>query len=106
MQQPTEKPLKVYTKNYCQARINVGRVNLTATMLSKVEPSVHLIINTNLTFDGNISFTNNGHNTEYGGGMYLTGSSTFSILPNTTMFWKNNRATRGGAIYVDDNPIN
>ena len=61
--------------------------------------------NTNLTFDGNISFTNNGHNTEYGGGMYLSTSSTFSILPNTTMYWKNNCATRGGAIYVDDNPI-
>ena len=61
--------------------------------------------NTNLTFDGNVSFTNNGHNTEYGGGMYITASSTFSILPNTTMYWKNNRASRGGAIYVDDSPI-
>ena len=60
---------------------------------------------TNLTFDGTISFTNNGHNTEYGGGLYLNTDSTFSILPNTTMYWKNNHATRGGAIYVDDNPI-
>ena len=60
---------------------------------------------TKLTFDGTISFTNNGHNTEYGGGMYLNTDSTFSILPNTTMYWKNNRATRGGAIYVNDSSI-
>ena len=60
---------------------------------------------TKLTFDGTISFNNNGHNTEYGGGMYLNTDSTFSILLNTTMYWKNNRATRGGAIYVDDSSI-
>ena len=29
-------------------------------------------------------------------------SSTFSILPNTSMYWENNRASFGGAIYVDD----
>ena len=60
---------------------------------------------TNLAFDGTVSFTNNGRNTEYGGGMYLNTDSTFSILPNTTMYWKNNRATRGGAMYVDDSSI-
>jgi len=28
--------------------------------------------------------------------------STFSILPNTTMYWENNHASLGGAIYVTD----
>ena len=60
-----------------------------------------------LTFSGNISFVNNGHNTEdsRGGAMYLYISSTFSILPNTTVCLENNHANLGGAIYVyDANP--
>ena len=66
--------------------------------------------NTTLTFGGNISFTNNGHNKStigdsYGGGIYLALTSTFSFLPNTTVYWENNHAGRGGAIYVlDVNP--
>ena len=28
--------------------------------------------------------------------------STFSLLPNTTVYWKNNHASLGGAIYVQD----
>ena len=61
-----------------------------------------------LTFSGNISFVSNGHNTEdsRGGAMYLYISSTFSILPNTTVCLENNRANFGGAIYVyDANPF-
>ena len=34
--------------------------------------------------------------------MYLGLQSTFSVLPNTTMYWENNHATLGGAIYVMD----
>ena len=29
-------------------------------------------------------------------------NSTFSILPNSTVYWANNHATYGGAIYVFD----
>ena len=62
---------------------------------------------TTLMFEGTIHFTNNG-NDKYiskGGGMYLS-NSVLSILPNTTVYWANNHATYGGAIYVDDlNPF-
>ena len=72
--------------------------------------------NTTLTFDGTIYFTNNGYNggridilttgSTKGGGVYLGFRSTFSILPNTTVYWENNHANLGGAIYVyDNNPI-
>ena len=55
---------------------------------------------------GTSNFTNNGNdissNESTGGGVYLRGNSTFQILPNTTVYWENNRAYFGGAIYVDD----
>ena len=63
--------------------------------------------NSTLTFDGNISFTNNGHNTDklninkewsYGGAIYLDIQSTFSILLRTTVCCKNKHANLGGAI--------
>ena len=55
-----------------------------------------------LTFDGSINFTNNGHisGDSQGDALYLAISSTFFIVPNTTMCWENNHATFGGAIYV------
>ena len=57
--------------------------------------------NITLTFDGAIHFTSNGrHNTGNGGAMFLDDTSTFIILPNTTVYWVNNQATLGGAIYV------
>ena len=34
--------------------------------------------------------------------MYIGVNSTVSILPNTTVYWENNCATSGGAIYVHD----
>ena len=72
--------------------------------------------NTTLTFNGTIYFTNNGYHggridtltagSTKGGGVYLGFRSTFSILPNTTVYWENNHANLGGAIYVyDNNPI-
>ena len=62
-------------------------------------------VNSTLTFNGSIKFTNNGHNTDmlrdsHGGAMYLAISSTFSIMPHATIFWENNHATLGGAIYI------
>ena len=66
---------------------------------------IHSTSNT-LTFNGTIYFINNGHyggvNTVYGGGVYMRLKSTFFILPNTTMYWENNHASLGGAIYVED----
>ena len=66
--------------------------------------------NTSLTFNGTIYFTNNGHyegryimsTTDSGGGVFMSLKTTLSILPNTTVYWENNHAIRGGAIYVQD----
>ena len=59
-------------------------------------------VNSTLTFDGSITFTNNGHNSgdSRGGALDLAISSTFSIFPHTTVCWQNNHAHLGGAIYV------
>ena len=70
--------------------------------------AVSVKLNSTVTFNGNISFTNNGQNTRdsCGGAMYLGISSTFSILPCTTVHWENNHANLGGAIYVmNANPL-
>ena len=67
--------------------------------------------NNALTFSGTVYFNNNGHYGEgvnsmnrysFGGGVVMGLVSTFSILPNTTMYWENNHASLGGAIYVAD----
>ena len=71
-------------------------------------------VSSTLTFDGNISFTNNGHNTNemninenvHGGAIHLAFSSIFFLMPNTTVYWENNHASLGGAIYVfNTNPL-
>ena len=61
--------------------------------------------NSTLTFNGTTHFTNNGYNggqTAYGGGVCMGLNSSFHILPNTTVYWEKNRASVGGAIYVND----
>ena len=70
--------------------------------------------NSTLTFNGHHSFTKNGnHGNKFrinnaedgisrGGAMHLALSSTFSILPHTTVCLKHNHATLGGAIYISD----
>ena len=62
--------------------------------------------NDTLTFSGIIYFTNNGEGvngyTFNGGGVYLGLKSTLSILPNTIVYWENNHANFGGAVYVAD----
>ena len=61
-----------------------------------------IIANTNitLTFSRMVNFTNNV--ATRGGGVYLGLKCTVSILPNTTVYWENNHAYMGGAIYVQD----
>ena len=61
-----------------------------------------------LTFNGNINFTKNGHNKRdsHGGAMHVGIGSTLSLLPHTTVYWENNHANLGGAIYVlTENPL-
>ena len=63
-----------------------------------------------VTLNGIVYFTNNrgrkgtvyGLYDTRGGGVYMGIKSTFSILPNNTVYWENNHATLGGAIYVQD----
>ena len=60
-----------------------------------------------LSFNGTVNFTNNICSVDVngdpvGGGVYMGLQCTFSILPNTTVYWENNHATLGGAIYVYD----
>ena len=67
---------------------------------------------TTLVFSGSINFTDNGkvdneyEGTVYGGGVCMWFKCTFAILPNTAIYWENNQALAGGAIYVfDANPL-
>ena len=55
-----------------------------------------------LTFSGNINFNNNGHNIRdsRGGAIYLVIDSSFSVLSHGIVYWENNYANLGGAIYV------
>ena len=67
--------------------------------------AISATVNSTLTFDGNISFANNGihvHGNSKGGAIHLAIHSTFSILPNTTVYWENNHASLGGAIHVSN----
>ena len=60
-----------------------------------------LCIYNSLSFNGTSNFISNTAE-ESGGGLYVGIKSTFSILPKTTLYWENNHATLGGAIYVKD----
>ena len=65
--------------------------------------------NSSLAFGGTIHLTNDGGKIDTlsgydtnEGGVYMGIQSTYSILPNTTVYWENNRPTLGEAIYVRD----
>ena len=79
--------------------------------------AIYADTNSALTFNDTIYFINNGHykfeggvdtlhGYTNGGGVYMGFKSNFSILRNTNVYWENNHATLGGAIYVrDGSPI-
>ena len=66
--------------------------------------------NNTLTFNGTVNFTNNicrgrvgvNRHAVGGGGVFIGLKNTFFILPNTAVYWENNHASFGGAIYVED----
>ena len=66
--------------------------------------AIRLIHDSALVFNADIYFFSNRGRGGYtlGGGMYIEVVSTFFILPNTIVYWENNHATRGGAIFVED----
>ena len=87
-----------------------GTCNFISNSATNQGGAIYAGTNTTLTFRGTIHFISNGHiggridtlnsSTAYGGGVYLGLQSTISILPNTTVYWENNHATLGGAIYL------
>ena len=86
----------------------VSSFNGTSNFINNSVSAITTNANDTLTFNGTVYFTNNGHyggvNTDYniGGGVFMGIKCTFSILPNTTVYWENNHASLGGAIYVYD----
>ena len=85
--------------------------NGTSHFISNSAPiggAITTYTNNTLTFNGTVYFTHNGYFGErvkgytFGGGVFMGLISTFSILPNTTVYWENNHASLGGAIFVDD----
>ena len=101
----------IYASNNTLLSFN-GTSNFTNNSATSRGGAVCANNNNSLVFNGIITFTNNGYNrggtdtlnvgTVYGGGVFLGLKSTFSILPNTTVYWENNHAALGGAIYVTD----
>ena len=72
----------------------------TTNFISNGGGGIHAFMNTSLSFHGTVTFTDNKA-ALWGGGLRLS-NSFFSVLPNTTVYWKRNHAHIGGAIYVDD----
>ena len=73
--------------------------------------AIYTDTNNTLIFNGTIYFISNGHygggvDTQngytQGGGVFMGLKSTFSIFSSTTVYWENNHANLGGAIYVSD----
>ena len=75
--------------------------------------AIYVYTNNTLIFNAIIHFDSNGRNRgrpvdkrsggiTFGGGVFMGLKSTFSILRNAIVYWENNNATFGGAIYVTD----
>ena len=58
--------------------------------------------NSKVSFNGTSYFnSNSAAGNDGGGALYLSNSKLF-ILPNTSIYWKDNHARFGGAIYIED----
>ena len=87
---------------YINCMLSITGTSNFSSNYAKEGGAIFSVNNNNLIFNGNISFTNNGHSTKktiYGGGMFLY-TSYLHIMPDTTVYWDNNHASFGGAIYV------
>ena len=58
--------------------------------------------NSEISFSGTSNFNSNLAAGNNGGGALYLSNSTLFILPNTSMYWKDNRARFGGAIYIEE----
>ena len=88
-----------------------GTTNFSNNVVYDGGGAIFVNMNTNLTFNGTIRFNNNGDSENInkvcnGGGLFMGLGCTFHILPNTTVYWENNQARLGGAIFVlDSSPL-
>ena len=95
---------------YINCMLSITGTSNFSTNYATEGGAIFSLDNNNLIFDGNINFTNNGLSAKetisYGGGMYLH-TSYLHIMPDTTVYWDNNHASFGGAIFVADqtNPM-
>ena len=86
----------------------IGTTNFSNNVVYDGGEAIFANVNTNLTF---ISFNNNGESENInkvcnGDGLFMGLDCTFHILPNTTVYWDNNQAKLGGAIFVlDSSPL-
>ena len=58
--------------------------------------------NSEISFSGTSNFNSNSAAGNNGGGALYLSNSTLLILPNTSMYWKDNHARFGGAIYIEE----
>ena len=93
---------------YNNTVLNFSGISNFTDSTASIGGTIYAGSNSTLTFNGTIYFTNNGGKVDtqdghtYGGGVFGGIKCTFSIFPNTTLYWENNHATLGGAIYVHD----
>ena len=97
--------------SYYNTVLSFSGINKFINNIAPFGGAIYTLSNTTLTFNGTINFANNGNHGggvdtqdgyTYGGGVYMGLKCTFSILPNTSVYWVNNHASFGGAIYVYD----
>ena len=98
----------IYTKKNVVLSFN-GISNFINNSADNGGGAISANTNSNLTFNGMVKFANNvcsgklyTNGGSVGGGLYMGLKCTFAILPNTTVYWENNHANVGGAIYVRD----
>ena len=78
-----------------------GTTNFINNCADSIGGAILVADNTLLHFAGTSNFINNSAPDGNGGGVYLSACSFF-FFPNTTVYWENNHARLGGAIFVDD----
>ena len=91
----------------CDSVLNISGTSNFSSNSAVQGGAIFLNKNITLLLDETIFFTGNGHSAEVssnGGAMFLDVTSTFIILPNTSVYWVNNHATLGGVIFVDQIP--
>ena len=95
----------IHADGYNNATLNfTGTGNFFNNTVPNGRGGAILADSVSLHFTGTMNFTNNTAPGGNGGGVYMSASS-LSVMPNATVYWENNHAHLGGAIYVLDQLI-